>query len=181
MTGETDLGPENDASEDLCIKAVNGTHVDFFHMNSNFGGIPEILATDFLVFLGLLLVFFFIRKGGYKLLIGPRCLFQNWRDPGDGDTNNPKDLEQENPTVLERLRGGLGCLAYDEKKMLATAGHGAVQYLRFQMYLIGFLGLVSVLSLCVILPINLQGQIHRNASSPSAPYAQTVFDNLDSR
>ena len=174
MTGKTGIG--DNASDDLCAEAVDGTAKDYFHMNSNFGGIPEVLVIDLLTFLGLLVLFFIIRKGGYKILTGNLC--KNRREAKGGDTESPKDLHPEDKPVLERF---LGCLGYSEEKMLTTAGYDAVQYLRFQVYLIGFLAMVSLLSIGVILPIDLQGHNHRNASSPSAPYAQTVFDNLDSR
>ena len=177
MTGQT--GISQPASEDLCASAVNGTQKDYFHMNSNFGGIPEVLVIDLLTFLGLLVLFFIIRKTGYKVLTGNLC--KNRREAKDGVTKSPKGRDSTETSVLGRLRQFMGCLLYSEQKMLTTAGYDAVQYLRFQVYLIGFLTMVSLLSIGVILPINLQGHNHRNASSPSAPYAQTVFDNLDSR
>ena len=65
--------------------------------------------------------------------------------------------------------------------MLAIAGPDAVRYLRFQIFLIWFLFLVSLFSLCIILPINLQGNRYRNSTSPAADYERTLFDNLDSR
>ena len=65
--------------------------------------------------------------------------------------------------------------------MLAIAGPDAVRYLRFQIYLIWFLFVVSLFSLCIILPINLQGNNYRNSTDPAADYERTLFDNLDSR
>ena len=150
-----------------CAAAENGTERDYFHMNSNFGGIPEVLVIDSLTFLGLLVLFFIIWRGGLRRLTGLFC-------------NKLQDLDMEDERG-SKLKQFLGCLLFSEEKMLATAGPDAVQYLRFQVYLIGLLFMVSLLSIGVILPINLQGDKHRNASSPSAPYAQTVFDNLDSR
>ena len=159
MTGTNQTGK--------CAAAENGTERDYFHMNSNFGGIPEVLVIDSLTFLGLLVLFFIIWRGGLKRLTGLFC-------------NKLQDLDMEDERG-SKLKQFLGCLLFSEEKMLATAGPDAVQYLRFQVYLIGLLFMVSLLSIGVILPINLQGDKHRNASSPSAPYAQTVFDNLDSR
>ena len=181
MTGQTGIGIGLNASEDVCASAVNGTEKDYFHMNSNFGGIPEVLVIDLLTFLGLLVLFFIIRKTGYKVLTGNLCKNRRVAKDADGVTKSPKGLDSEETSVLGRLRQFMGCLVYSEEKMLTKAGYDAVQYLRFQVYLIGFLAMVSLLSIGVILPIDLQGHNHRNASSPSAPYAQTVFDNLDSR
>ena len=164
------------ASEDLCASAGNGSSKDYFHMNSNFGGIPEALVIALLTFLCLILLSLLIRKGGYQVLTGLFC--QNWREDGDDDQ---KELDLAETSMLGRFQHFLGCLAYSEEKMMDEAGPDAVQYLRFQTYLIGFLSVVSLLSIGIILPINMQGHNHRNASSPSSPYAQTVFDNLNSR
>ena len=159
-----------------CAAAENGTERDYFHMNSNFGGIPEVLVIDSLTFLCLLVVFFIIWRGGLKRLTGLFCSKLK-----DLDLEDERGRGTSKTSVLGKSKQFLGCLLFSEEKMLATAGFDAVQYLRFQIYLIGFLFMVCFLSIGVILPINLQGEKHRNASSPSAPYAQTVFDNLDSR
>ena len=159
-----------------CAAAENGTERDYFHMNSNFGGIPEVLVIDSLTFLGLLVLFFIIWRGGLKRLTGLFC-----NKLQDLDMEDERDRGTPRTSVVGKFKQFLGCLLFSEEKMLATAGPDAVQYLRFQVYLIGLLFMVSLLSIGVILPINLQGDKHRNASSPSAPYAQTVFDNLDSR
>ena len=154
----------------------DGAERDYFHMNSNFGGIPEVLVIDSLTFIGLLVVFFFIWRGGLRRLTGLLC-----NKLQDLDLEDGRGRGTPRTSVLGKLKQFLGCLVFSEEEMLAMAGPDAVQYLRFQIYLIGLLFLVSLLSIGIILPINLQGEKHRNASSPSAPYAQTVFDNLDSR
>ena len=82
---------------------------------------------------------------------------------------------QESGGFLAWLTNSLKCLFYSEEKMLQLAGPDAVQYLRFQIYLIAFLALLTLLSISVILPINFQGENYGNKSD----FGHTTIINLD--
>ena len=82
---------------------------------------------------------------------------------------------QESGGFLAWLTNTLKCLFYSEEKMLQLAGPDAVQYLRFQIYLIAFLALLTLLSISVILPINFQGENYGNKSD----FGHTTIINLD--
>ena len=66
------------------------------------------------------------------------------------------------------------CLLFSDKAMLSIAGPDAVQYLRLQRFIIAFLSLLTVISMCVILPINFQGTLFGKKSE----FGHTTISNL---
>jgi len=65
-------------------------------------------------------------------------------------------------------------LTFKDEVMLKLAGPDAVQYLRFQKYLIAFIGLTTVLSICLILPFNFQGTLQGKTTD----FGHTTLANL---
>ena len=94
--------------------------------------------------------------------------------PRDEDTDviyKPQDTSGER---LSRPRSSIGAesikdsvefkswitsvVTLPEKLIIETCGKDALFYLRFQRHIIFFLLIVMILSICVVLPINLQGK-----------------------
>jgi len=66
-------------------------------------------------------------------------------------------------------------LTFHEKKLLGMMGPDAVQYLRFQKYIIIYILFTTVISLTVILPLNFQGTQLGNATD----FGHTTLANLN--
>ena len=74
-------------------------------------------------------------------------------------------------TLMEHAR----ILTLREKKLMAIMGPDAVQYLRFQKYIILYVLFTTILSCCIILPLNMQGTNLGN----STEFGQSTLANLD--
>ena len=82
------------------------------------------------------------------------------------------DIEEDSATnLMENAR----VLTLREKKLTGIMGPDAVQYLRFQKYIIIYVLFTTILSCSVILPLNLQGS-HLNNSTD---FGHTTLANLD--
>ncbi|XP_023342328.1 CSC1-like protein 2 [Eurytemora carolleeae] len=62
-----------------------------------------------------------------------------------------------------------------DRKLESLVGDDAVQYLRFQRYIIGYMFITTTLSVCVILPLNFQGDLQGNTTD----FGHTTLSNLD--
>ena len=69
------------------------------------------------------------------------------------------------------------CLLFSDKAMLSIAGPDAVQYLRLQRFIIALLSLLTVTSMCVILPMNFQGTLFGKKSD----FGTSTISNLGVR
>ena len=58
------------------------------------------------------------------------------------------------------MKNSFECLFYSDKTMMRLAGRDAVNYLGLQKYIIGFLLMLTIISLVIILPLNYQGIIY---------------------
>ena len=82
------------------------------------------------------------------------------------------DPSQDTPaTLMEHAR----ILTLREKKLMAIMGPDAVQYLRFQKYIILYVLFTTLLSCCIILPLNMQGTNLGNSTS----FGHFTVANLD--
>ena len=82
------------------------------------------------------------------------------------------DPSQDTPgTLMEHAR----ILAFREKKLMSIMGPDAVQYLRFQKYIILYVLFTTILSCSIILPLNMQGTNLGN----STEFGQSTLANLD--
>ena len=82
------------------------------------------------------------------------------------------DIEEDSATnLMENAR----VLTLREKKLTGIMGPDAVQYLRFQKYIIIYVLFTTILSCSVILPLNLQGSHLDN----STDFGHTTLANLD--
>uniref|UniRef100_A0A8C7G2B7 Transmembrane protein 63A n=1 Tax=Oncorhynchus kisutch TaxID=8019 RepID=A0A8C7G2B7_ONCKI len=131
---------------------------------NNFGGVPVVLLLDFSFFLALLILFSVIRRKlwdyGRLALISDRegrlCFrFSETSHRRYGRMSScVSNVEELHPQI---------CVSFSSEEMVkARCGIDAVHYLSFQRHLITLLVLVTVISVTVILPVNLSGNLLGN-------------------
>uniref|UniRef100_A0A671WX57 Transmembrane protein 63A n=1 Tax=Sparus aurata TaxID=8175 RepID=A0A671WX57_SPAAU len=146
-----------------------------------FGGVPVVLLLDFCVFLVLLILFSIIRRnfwdygrlalvadkegsnGVSALLVIALCL---WLD-GNIVSCCVYTLKATCWSLLISVR-----VCFSEEKIKSRCGMDGVHYLSFQRHLIVLLVIIMVMSLGVILPVNLTGDLLDNE------FGRTTLGNL---
>uniref|UniRef100_A0A665VQM3 Transmembrane protein 63Ba n=1 Tax=Echeneis naucrates TaxID=173247 RepID=A0A665VQM3_ECHNA len=145
-----------------------------------FGGVPTVLALDFMCFLGLLFVFSFLRKVAWDY--GRLALVT------DADSV-ASAMTSETPERYERLTSVSSSVDIDQRdtgfcswltaifrikdeEIREKCGEDAVHYLSFQRHIIGLLVVVGVLSVGIILPVNFSGNL-------LGDFGRTTIANLD--
>uniref|UniRef100_A0A8C2YAZ7 Transmembrane protein 63B n=1 Tax=Coturnix japonica TaxID=93934 RepID=A0A8C2YAZ7_COTJA len=133
-----------------------------------FGGVPTVLALDFMCFLALLFVFSILRKVAWDY--GRLAL------RGREKTAVASALHSDNHDRYERLTSVSSSVDFDQRdngfcswltaifrikddEIRDKCGGDAVHYLSFQRHIIGLLVAVGVLSVAVILPVNFSGDL----------------------
>ncbi|XP_039994887.1 CSC1-like protein 2 isoform X2 [Xiphias gladius] len=149
-----------------------------------FGGVPTVLALDFMCFLGLLFVFSFLRKVAWDY--GRLALVT------DADSV-ASAMTSETPERYERLTSVSSSVDIDQRdtgfcswltaifrikdeEIREKCGEDAVHYLSFQRHIIGLLVVVGVLSVGIILPVNFSGNLLENNAYS---FGRTTIANLD--
>ena len=69
----------------------------------------------------------------------------------------------------------ISIFSLSDEKFFRKCGHDAVQYLRFQRHLIMLVSIMTVMCICVILPINFQGDLQGKNSD----FGHTTISNLN--
>uniref|UniRef100_A0A671TB20 CSC1-like protein 2 n=1 Tax=Sinocyclocheilus anshuiensis TaxID=1608454 RepID=A0A671TB20_9TELE len=169
----------------LSVTVDNGTaHVDnsscFSATQStvlkgvNFGGVPVVLLMDFSLFVVLLIVFTLIRRRlwdyGRLALVAET---EGFRDAN----KRPYSRLTSSMSVEESETDVFACLCVcSETLVQERCGVDAVHYLSFQKHLVILLLLICVLSVNIILPVNLSGDLLGND-----PYSfgRTTIVNLN--
>ncbi|XP_051544168.1 CSC1-like protein 1 isoform X2 [Myxocyprinus asiaticus] len=128
-----------------------------------FGGVPTVLLLDFIVFLILLLAFTLIRRKLWDY--GRLALIAE--SEGLSDAN--KRRYSRMTSSIEEPEYERGCCSWltfiinmDETIVKERCGVDAVHYLSFQKHLITLQLLICVLSVSIILPVNLSGDLLGN-------------------
>uniref|UniRef100_A0A673ARZ7 CSC1-like protein 2 n=1 Tax=Sphaeramia orbicularis TaxID=375764 RepID=A0A673ARZ7_9TELE len=143
----TTLPPPTNGSKDYCYTArIRSTVLQ----GLPFGGVPTVLALDFMCFLGLLFVFSFLRKVAWDY--GRLALV----------------------TDADRLEDPV--TSFSNEEIREKCGEDAVHYLSFQRHIIGLLVVVGVLSVGIILPVNFSGNLLENNAYS---FGRTTIANLD--
>ncbi|KAM3602747.1 uncharacterized protein V6R79_010001 [Siganus canaliculatus] len=141
-----------------------------------FGGVPVVLLLDFIVFLILLIIFTIIRRKFWDY--GRLALVAD----SDGFSQFPESKHRRYGRMLSSVDDPeyeLGCCSWlpyilnmSDEKIKARCGMDAVHYLSFQRHLIALLGVITVTSIGIILPVNLTGDLLRNE------FGRTTLGNL---
>ncbi|KAM9467529.1 CSC1-like protein 1 [Clarias gariepinus] len=145
-------------SDNSCFSGTQNTVL----MGVRFGGVPTVLLLDFLVFVVLLLVFSCIRKTlwdyGRLALVAQAEGFNEISRRRYGRMTSFMSTGES-----EHERGFFSWLTFiitmDETMVKERCGLDAVHYLSFQRHLIVLLLVICVLSVSVILPVNLSGNL----------------------
>ncbi|KAM9354320.1 CSC1-like protein 1 [Pholidichthys leucotaenia] len=144
-----------------------------------FGGVPLVLLINFIVFLVLLVIFSIIRKifwdFGRLALVSDNDGFSESSHRRYGRMSSVGS-NPEIPDYESKFCSWLPYIIRMEEEMLKTrCGLDAIHYLSFQKHLIGLLLLVTIGSVCVILPVNMTGDLLK---SNDQKFGQTTIGNL---
>ncbi|XP_066463739.1 calcium permeable stress-gated cation channel 1 isoform X1 [Eleutherodactylus coqui] len=158
-----------------------------------FGGVPTVLAINFLVWLLLLLVFSCLRKaawdyGRLALLIDndSPVIRRRWTsydltslfygEPSDKEKSpcetSPPDLNSKDLGFCSWLSS---IYQMKDEEIQSKCGVDAITYLSYQRHLLVLLLLICVLSVAIILPVNFSGDLLGN--SP-AHFGRTTIVNV---
>ncbi|XP_062850753.1 CSC1-like protein 1 [Trichomycterus rosablanca] len=160
-------------SDNSCFSATPTTVLN----GVSFGGVHVVLLLDFIVFIVLLLIFSCIRK---KLWDYGRLALVAEAD-GSNEVTRRRSSRMTSFMSVDESEHERGCswltliIRMDEAVVRERCGMDAVYYLSFQRHLIILLLIVCVLSVSVILPVNLSGNLLGND-----PYSfgRTTIANL---
>ncbi|XP_043916609.1 CSC1-like protein 2 isoform X2 [Protopterus annectens] len=177
------LGSKNDNdSREYCYSArIRSTVLQ----GLPFGGVPTVLALDFMCFLALLFVFSILRKVAWDY--GRLALVS------DADSV-ASALHSETHDRYERLTSISSSVDYDQRdhgfcswltaifrikddEIRDKCGGDAVHYLSFQRHIIGLLVVVGVMSVGIVLPVNFSGDLLENNAYS---FGRTTIGNLKS-
>ncbi|XP_060781370.1 CSC1-like protein 2 [Neoarius graeffei] len=185
----------NDTSMERCYEARIRSSV---LQGLPFGGVPTVLALDFMCFLILLCVFSFLRKvawdyGRLALVSDADRQDQRYRRLDEREyvasaLQTPVDSRYERLTSVsssidldQRDSGFCSWLTaifrIKEDEIREKCGEDAVHYLSFQRHIIGLLVVVGVLSVGIILPVNFSGGLQDNNAYS---FGRTTIANLNS-
>ncbi|XP_059366703.1 CSC1-like protein 1 [Carassius carassius] len=144
----------------------------------NFGGVPIVLLIDFILFVLLLIVFTLIRRRlwdhGRLALVAETEGFRH--------ATKRRYNRMTSSMSIEEPEYEKGCCSWinfivnmDETSVQEKCGVDAVHYLSFQKHLVIMLLIICVLSIAIILPVNLSGNLLGND-----PYSfgRTTIGNL---
>ncbi|XP_026866917.1 CSC1-like protein 1 isoform X1 [Electrophorus electricus] len=160
--------------DNSCFSATQSTVL----VGVQFGGVPIVLLLDFIVFLILLLMFSCIRRKlwdhGRLALVAEAEGFSDVSRRRYGRMTSFMSTEEP-----DYERGFCSWLTFiirmDEPMVKEKCGMDAVHYLSFQRHLIILLLLMCVLSVSVILPVNLSGNL---LGSDPYNFGRTTIGNL---
>ncbi|KAJ8409172.1 hypothetical protein AAFF_G00241930 [Aldrovandia affinis] len=149
----------------------------------NFGGVPVVLLLDFIVFLVLLCLFSIIRRKlwdyGRLALVAESNGFNETSHRQYGRVSSCASDAEERDQETAREQVCCSWLPFvvrmDEDTIRGRCGSDAVHYLSFQRHLIALLVIICVMSVAIILPVNLSGNLLGND-----PYSfgRTTIGNL---
>uniref|UniRef100_A0A673J1E2 CSC1-like protein 2 n=2 Tax=Sinocyclocheilus TaxID=75365 RepID=A0A673J1E2_9TELE len=168
----------SNGSKDFCFSArIRSTVLQ----GLPFGGVPTVLALDFMCFLVLLCVFSVLRKVAFDY---GRLALVSDADSVASAMQTPADSRYERLTsVLRQLAKNVNVILtylshlYRDDEIREKCGEDSVHYLSFQRHIIGLLVVVGVLSVGIVLPVNFSGDLlEDNAYS----FGRTTIANLKS-
>ncbi|XP_036441919.1 CSC1-like protein 2 isoform X2 [Colossoma macropomum] len=163
-----------------------------------FGGVPTVLALDFMCFLVLLFVFSILRKVAWdygRLALVTDADRQKKRILGWEEREYVASaLHSETPDRYERLTSVSSSVDFEQRdngfcswltaifrikdeEIREKCGEDAVHYLSFQRHIIGLLVVVGVLSVGIVLPVNFSGNLLENNAYS---FGRTTIANLNS-
>lgn len=178
----------NKSSEDInCNIFPQSNNTVVFLNVHNFNSIPINLGINIITWLLLLILFSLLRKRAWNY--GRLALVQKddqkWTSLFYGEGGTTSQILNEETESVDSFDMNL---AFDkgffswfkaifkvkDEQILKKCGHDAVQYLSFQRHIIVYVAVICVISLCIVLPVNLQGNLEGNSTT----YSHTTLTNL---
>uniref|UniRef100_A0A336MRD6 CSON005226 protein n=1 Tax=Culicoides sonorensis TaxID=179676 RepID=A0A336MRD6_CULSO len=176
-----DFSIYGNATPDNCL-VVRRNRTLFF---SVYEGIPETLLLNVITWILLILLFSLIRQQAWDY---GRLALVNGRD---SKTWTQLFFAQEYSELAKNARAQevaahgfiekTGVISWikmtlklTKEQILAHSGPDAIHYLSFQEHLIFVMFIITVISLTVVLPVNLQGTLYANATT----FGHTTISNL---
>ncbi|XP_031655521.1 CSC1-like protein 2 isoform X2 [Oncorhynchus kisutch] len=194
IAGQENCSPNNE-SKDYCYSArIRSTVLQ----GLPFGGVPTVLALDFMCFLVLLFVFSILRKVawdyGRLALVTDADRSKKCFSGLEEREYVASALHSEAPDRYERLTSVSSSVDLDQRdngfcswltaifrikdeEIREKCGEDAVHYLSFQRHIIGQLVVVGVLSVGIVLPVNFSGDLLENNAYS---FGRTTIANLKS-
>ncbi|KAF2986684.1 hypothetical protein EK904_013467 [Melospiza melodia maxima] len=147
--------PFNRTNETYCYSTAQGSTV---LQGVTFGGIPTVLLLDVTFFFILILLFSIIRKRFWdygRVALVSEVESESRYNRLSTSSSVPEDLEYDKGfcswiTAAFRMH---------DDEIHERCGEDAIHYLAFQRHIICLLIAISILSVCVILPVNLSGDL----------------------
>ncbi|NXY45386.1 CSCL1 protein, partial [Ceuthmochares aereus] len=147
--------PFNSTNETYCYSTARGSTV---LQGVTFGGIPTVLLLDVTCFFILILLFSIIRKRFWdygRVALVSEAESESRYNRLSTSSSIPEDLEYDKGfcswvTAAFRMH---------DDEIHERCGEDAIHYLAFQRHIICLLIAISILSVCVILPVNLSGDL----------------------
>uniref|UniRef100_A0A6J0T0U5 CSC1-like protein 1 n=1 Tax=Pogona vitticeps TaxID=103695 RepID=A0A6J0T0U5_9SAUR len=144
----------NSSNGTYCYSTAQGSTV---LQGVTFGGVPTVLLLDVTCFLLLMLIFSIIRRRFWDY--GRIALVAE----ANSDSKYYRLSTSSIPDELDPNEGFcswmVSAFRMHDEEIHAKCGNDAITYLGFQRHLICLLIVISMLSLCVILPVNLSGDL----------------------
>uniref|UniRef100_A0A8C7FS89 Transmembrane protein 63B n=1 Tax=Oncorhynchus kisutch TaxID=8019 RepID=A0A8C7FS89_ONCKI len=160
----------NNESKDYCYSArIRSTVLQ----GLPFGGVPTVLALDFMCFLVLLFVFSILRKVAWDY--GPLHSEAPDRYERLTSVSSSVDLDQRDNVRNPFLPPNVSPPLRLDEEIREKCGEDAVHYLSFQRHIIGQLVVVGVLSVGIVLPVNFSGDLLENNAYS---FGRTTIANL---
>lgn len=150
-------------------------HRNMLDLGNYYEGIPETLLLNLICWLFLLLLFAILRNRAWDY--GRLALVQSekWTQlfyKTESESNEPSD---------NILTTDAGCSWFpsifkiSKQKIFARCGPEAVHYLSFQQHLLLLMGVITIICIAVILPVNFQGSLQGNVTT----FGHTTISNLE--
>uniref|UniRef100_A0A8C2XCS8 Transmembrane protein 63B n=1 Tax=Cyclopterus lumpus TaxID=8103 RepID=A0A8C2XCS8_CYCLU len=156
-SGQDNRSAHNE-SKDFCYSArIRSTVLQ----GLPFGGVPTVLALDFMCFLVLLFVFSILRKVAWDY---GRLALVTDADSWRRDRDNYEPVNSVASAMHSETDNGFcswltAIFRIKDEEIREKCGEDAVHYLSFQRHIIGLLVVVGVLSVGIVLPVNFSGDL----------------------
>ncbi|XP_060118052.1 calcium permeable stress-gated cation channel 1 isoform X2 [Heteronotia binoei] len=169
----------SNSTEEQCFSARSRSTV---LQGLPFGGVPTVLALNFILWLFLLLVFSCLRRAAWDygflaLLVDNDSLTslfygeQSEKEKSPSETS-PLDADNKDVGFCSWL---LSIYQMKDEEIQSKCGIDATTYLSFQRHLLVLLMIICVLSVAVILPINFSGDL---LGKQPANFGRTTIANV---
>ncbi|XP_064621129.1 calcium permeable stress-gated cation channel 1-like [Lineus longissimus] len=186
-----------DAHQLKCDRFYSQNKTHFIY--GGYEGIPETLMVNTIAWLCLLIGFSILRKIAWdygrialvsrnedrRSLLYDTSRYNVWTalfyGEHDGQGPNAGVGSQESLDTNIRLQDKGFCswipafFRIKDEHIQRKSGKDAVQYLSFQRYLILFTAIICLFSICVVLPVNFQGDLEGNTQA----FGHTTMSNID--